>query len=610
MKKSLFVFASALFAPGLLCAAAQGPALSENAKGAGAAQRSSRLKTGGACREAIGLPRDSALENAHFKEGLLRLYDSGRKKKAKKSGGRDALESFVQGFIEEGESRQEIFRRVVREGFITENSSLFNLMLNQPAETVASMAAADPLHFKVSPQNPLPLFAAVLTGDRRLAEVFLRKNPSLIHATNSMGEGLLHYVTSEETAVFLMEQGADPNLQDKKGFAPLHHAQSHAVAKAFLEGGASYDLKDRSGQFLVRYHENRLSDLKSRNRPGGEGASSALAAREALDRERGEREKIVRLLHAARDRSKELIIAATKNENPPSAVNNDYDPEKAQEAARRREAAAADAAAAAAERERLQKAHSLRNQERHAARTAEAARLDSERAARQKEEEKSIKEQQSLTFLFMKRWQALDPSQYQILDSFLREMKRKMIRASKKQLKRSGADLKALESQTNGGERAPLSLEQREDLQKYWKWIQEKLRGSAKKTREIASAARLQMFDPGFSGLVTKHPELYLRDLKLLAAEESQNSVLLVIFHVLEEQVKFIEVSGALDPETLTRLKTTTAEAARTLADYVTQEVQNGNWEEAVIAGFQILNEPDHLLRKKHRRLLPKNLNF
>ena len=591
------------------------------------AQEPDRFQTGGAsraggrhgaCREAVGRSASArVLEMAGesaFQDGLLRLYDS-QKKKAKKSGDRDALEVFVQTQIEKGESRTAIVQGAWRKGFIgffKKPSALLNLIMNQPAETAASMTEADPVHFKMSAKEPLPLFAAVLMGELGIAEAVLSADPRLIHLTNGSGEGLLHYATSEETTVFLLKKGADPDLQDKKGLAPLHHAKSEITAKALLEGGASYDLKDRSGRTLIRYHEERSADLKSLT-PAAAGAADEAAdpAGSAAGRESKEHEKIARLLHSARDRSKAPVLAAAKKKQSrePSTANEE---EFAEDSARPASAEALRARAEAeeaAKREREERVR--RNQERSAARKRDADRFAAEREERNREEEEEREIQKELTFLLMERWESVDPSEYQILNAFLGTVKRQTAKAGKRQLKQLGADRKeflAFKERDAGDKKRILNQAGEfglptDALKERWEELKREVHQSAARSVKVGISAAGPDGLTAVYALLANNPDLYLRDLDRLN-DQGPNPALMTVFCVLREQILFAERSGVISAATAAQLNASIARGLQALNGYVVQELEKGNWIEMALAGQRILRSPQYMLHKSKRRLI------
>lgn len=60
----------------------------------------------------------------------------------------------------------------------------------------------------------------------------------------------LHVATAPETTALLLQRGADPNLADERGCTPLHYADwDHALA--LLNQGADWTVKDRAGRGFI-----------------------------------------------------------------------------------------------------------------------------------------------------------------------------------------------------------------------------------------------------------------------------------------------------------------------------------------------------------------------
>ena len=201
-------------------------------------------------------------DSRQLQETLLRSYELSHKKKREQK----AFQSHLSNLLTQGLSAKETLNRLLAEGLISPESDnpLFGLILNQQPEMTAQLIENSPETVQSGALlgNP-PFFIAVLTGEQKVVETFLKTDPSLISSENSYGESPLHYALESEMADFLLSRGADPNKQDKKGFSPLHHVRSTALAKTLLSYGADWRLKDRSGQPLIRRHETvvRLPEI-------------------------------------------------------------------------------------------------------------------------------------------------------------------------------------------------------------------------------------------------------------------------------------------------------------------------------------------------------------
>jgi Ankyrin repeats (3 copies)/Ankyrin repeat len=100
-----------------------------------------------------------------------------------------------------------------------------------------------------------PLHSAVHRGDLEMVQVLLEfgvdvnaQNSNLltplIFASTGYGDHL-------RVARLLIEQGADPNSRDWRGFTPLHHALERSrieMACILIEHGASVEVKDNNGR--------------------------------------------------------------------------------------------------------------------------------------------------------------------------------------------------------------------------------------------------------------------------------------------------------------------------------------------------------------------------
>ena len=115
-------------------------------------------------------------------------------------------------------------------------------------------------HYLIAGDTPLH---AAATGYRKNIAHALIKNGADINAQNRRGAGALHYAADggpvlhrwnpqaqADMIVFLITNGAKPNMLDKSGVAPLHRAVRQRCPKAvdsLLRNGAAVRLKNKSG---------------------------------------------------------------------------------------------------------------------------------------------------------------------------------------------------------------------------------------------------------------------------------------------------------------------------------------------------------------------------
>ena len=92
------------------------------------------------------------------------------------------------------------------------------------------------------------LFEAVRTGDSRLLNANVKTVEDLAVCENITGQTPLHVAAAVGEATmgaYLVELGADPNVQDAQGDTPLHLAAKHKhrlVASMLMWGGANAEL--------------------------------------------------------------------------------------------------------------------------------------------------------------------------------------------------------------------------------------------------------------------------------------------------------------------------------------------------------------------------------
>ncbi len=87
----------------------------------------------------------------------------------------------------------------------------------------------------------------------------LLKNKANINHQDACGETLLHYLCrhkgeskeKRDLITFLIDNGADPNMQNNDGKTPLHRsafAQNHKTVKLLLDNGADQTIRDEKGR--------------------------------------------------------------------------------------------------------------------------------------------------------------------------------------------------------------------------------------------------------------------------------------------------------------------------------------------------------------------------
>lgn len=91
---------------------------------------------------------------------------------------------------------------------------------------------------------------AIVYGDLSKAKELLAAHPDLVNAQDKYGFSALHNAMSEEqpaTIAYLIQQGADVNIQNDMGIAPLHLACYPENAEFLLKAGADINLLTNSG---------------------------------------------------------------------------------------------------------------------------------------------------------------------------------------------------------------------------------------------------------------------------------------------------------------------------------------------------------------------------
>ena len=91
---------------------------------------------------------------------------------------------------------------------------------------------------------------AVVFGQLEKVTALLAQDPDLVNAQDKYGFAALHNVMSEEqptTIAYIIEQGANVNLQNDMGIAPLHLACYPENAALLLDAGADLNLRTHSG---------------------------------------------------------------------------------------------------------------------------------------------------------------------------------------------------------------------------------------------------------------------------------------------------------------------------------------------------------------------------
>lgn len=89
-----------------------------------------------------------------------------------------------------------------------------------------------------------------------------------VSAADSKGRTALHFAASndnEELVAFLLEHGADPNVQDLNGSTPLHLATmtSKGICELLVDAGAKSSAVDTFGKTALHWVTERLGLMKT-----------------------------------------------------------------------------------------------------------------------------------------------------------------------------------------------------------------------------------------------------------------------------------------------------------------------------------------------------------
>ena len=112
-------------------------------------------------------------------------------------------------------------------------------------------------------QGWAPIHFAVLSQDQKIAELLLSKDKSLINAQSTNGSTPLHFAVSNSSlqmVLFLLSNGADPNIENSLKQTPLHLAMACTdikIINALIAFKANLGLKDKEGhtnEDIARLH--------------------------------------------------------------------------------------------------------------------------------------------------------------------------------------------------------------------------------------------------------------------------------------------------------------------------------------------------------------------
>lgn len=91
---------------------------------------------------------------------------------------------------------------------------------------------------------------AVVFGDFDIVKAMIEENPEIVNAQDKYGFTALHNAMPEEEfeiIEYLIEKGADVEIQNEDGVTPLHLAAFTKTALILLEHGADINQKDNRG---------------------------------------------------------------------------------------------------------------------------------------------------------------------------------------------------------------------------------------------------------------------------------------------------------------------------------------------------------------------------
>ena len=91
---------------------------------------------------------------------------------------------------------------------------------------------------------------AVVYGDFEKVKKMIYNNPNIINSKDKYGFSALHNVMCEEQfeiVKYLINKGADVNIQNDQGIAPIHLACYVKNVELLIKAGANINMKDKEG---------------------------------------------------------------------------------------------------------------------------------------------------------------------------------------------------------------------------------------------------------------------------------------------------------------------------------------------------------------------------